>query len=227
MMVVRTITASEGAATPLLRVEGLLSGGCSAHPHAAALRCSDRPSAARDTADFLHCLCKLYGGHPTMVERAVAQITDPPARAWAMEALSAFARERHALVTLVAAVGPQPSTTGAAQTESTLQAQRRAIETLGTSERRGCALGAVAALVTDWSTVRALLDHAGEERGVELPQATLPDAAATQRIVDGVVDLAPRRAFSFGAEQLLLQHAGLFDLLEARAEARDKVDGIA
>jgi hypothetical protein len=32
--------------------------------------------------------------------------------------------------------------------------------------------------------------------------------------------LAASRALAFGGEQLLLQHRALFDLLEARAEAR-------
>ena len=33
-------------------------------------------------------------------------------------------------------------------------------------------------------------------------------------------DLDCERALGFGAQQLLLQHRGLFDLLQARAEAR-------
>ena len=42
-----------------------------------------------------------------------------------------------------------------------------------------------------------------------------------QELVDGAADsVAASRALSFGAEQLLLQHRALFDLLEARASAR-------
>jgi hypothetical protein len=40
-------------------------------------------------------------------------------------------------------------------------------------------------------------------------------------VIDQVAEAVPAgRALSFGGEQLLLQHRALFDLLEARAEAR-------
>ena len=40
-------------------------------------------------------------------------------------------------------------------------------------------------------------------------------------LADGpVIQRASERALAFGSEQLLLQHRALFDLLEARAEAR-------
>jgi hypothetical protein len=39
--------------------------------------------------------------------------------------------------------------------------------------------------------------------------------------IDAASDtMAAERALGFGSEQLLLQHRGLFDLLEARSEAR-------
>ena len=107
------------------------------------------------------------------------------------------------------------------QTENALLAQRHAIETLAKSERRGCALGAATALVQDWRSFRPLLDHAADRSGVECPACTLPDddslAAAVAAGTNGV---ASERALSFGAGQLLLQHRGLLDLMEARAAAR-------
>jgi len=40
-------------------------------------------------------------------------------------------------------------------------------------------------------------------------------------VIDDLAGIAPAaRALAFGGEQLLLQHRALFDLLEARAEAR-------
>ena len=119
------------------------------------------------------------------------------------------------------AVGPIPSTPGAIETETSLNAQRNALEILASSERRGCALGAAAALVGDWWPVRRLLDRAAARAGLDSPAPALPDEASLAAAVEAASDTpASERALAFGAEQLLLQHRGLFDLLEARSEAR-------
>jgi hypothetical protein len=103
-----------------------------------------------------------------------------------------------------------------------LSGQRHAIETLALSERRGCSLGAAAALVGDWPAVRALLNRVADRAGMEIPLSTLPDQASVAMIInDGVEGAAAERALAFGAEQMLLQNRGLFDLLEARAESRE------
>ena len=89
------------------------------------------------------------------------------------------------------------------------------------SERDGCALGAATALVGDWWPVRRLLDRAAARVGTEAPAPSLPDEASVVAIIDRGADTpASARALAFGGEQLLLQHRALFDLLEARAEAR-------
>jgi hypothetical protein len=89
------------------------------------------------------------------------------------------------------------------------------------SERNGCALGAATALVGDWWPVRRLLDRAAARAGTEAPAPSLPDEASVVQIIDrGSETSASARALAFGGEQLLLQHRALFDLLEARAEAR-------
>ena len=114
-----------------------------------------------------------------------------------------------------------PSTPGAMQTENALLALRHAIETLARSERRGCALGAATALVRDWQSMRALLDHAAERSGIECPACLLPgEDSLAEAIAAGTDGVASERALGFGAEQLLLQHRGLLDLMEARAGAR-------
>ena len=56
-----------------------------------------------------------------------------PVREWLREAADGFERERLYLVRLTSAVGPLPSTPGAAQSESALVALRHAIETLAKS----------------------------------------------------------------------------------------------
>jgi hypothetical protein len=96
-----------------------------------------------------------------------------------------------------------------------------ALETLATSERQGCALGAATALVGDWWPIRRLLDRAAARVGTESPAPSLPDEASVVEVI-GHASNGPssERALAFGGEQLLLQHRALFDLLEARAEAR-------
>ena len=195
--------------------------GSARHPHVAALLIASGPNAARDLADAVHLLCYLYGRHPGLVDLALQGCTAGANHSWLKDAADAFERERLYLVRLTASVGPQPSTAGAAETEGTLLAQRHALETLAASERRGCALGAATALIEDWRALRRLLDRAADRAGLDIPACTLPDAeSVAEAIRAGADSPGSERALAFGAEQLLLQHRGLFDLLEARAEAR-------
>ncbi len=206
------------ASTHLARTQG---SGLATHGHALRLAGASGPQAARDLADAVHLLCSLYGRHPGLVELALNYCTDDAARHWLMAASAGFERERLYLVRLTAAVGPLPSTPGSAQTESALSQQRRATETLALSERCGCALGATTALVADWSAVRGVLDRAAVRMGVDVPSCTLPGEAAIVAVLGAAMDGASaERAVAFGSQQLLLQNRGLFDLLEARAEAR-------
>lgn len=195
--------------------------GCSRHPHITALLDSSGPNAARDLADAVHLLCSLHGRHPGLVEIAL-QAAEDSASDWMARAADAFERERLYLVKLTAAVGPLPSTPGAAETESSLLNQRNALEILATSELRGCALGAACALVGDWWAIRRLLDRAASRVGAEPPTPSLPDEVSVVAAIEAASDTpASQRALGFGSEQLLLQHRALFDLLEARAEARE------
>ncbi len=195
--------------------------GCSRHPHLAALLTATGATASRDLADAVHLMCAVHGRHPGLTDLAHVTCPSGEARNWLRDAADAFDRERLYLVRLTSAIGPMPSTPGAMQTENALLAQRHAIETLANSERRGCALGAATALVKDWRSLRPLLDRAADRSGIECPACTLPDddslAAAVEAGTDGA---ASERALGFGAEQLLVQHRGLLDLMEARAAAR-------
>ena len=159
------------------------------------------------------------------VEVALRNSESGAAREWLSRASEAFERERLYLVRLTSAVGPIPSTPGAAETEASLAAQRNALEILATSERSGCPLGAAAALVGDWWPVRRVLDRAATRAGLDVPAPALPDEASVVAVIDAAADTPAReRALSFGSDQLLLQHRGLFDLLEARATARVDAD---
>ena len=195
--------------------------GIAGHPHTIRLAAASGPQAARDLADAVHLLCALHGRHPGLVELALGHCAAGAVRDWLLAASDAFERERLYLVRLTAAVGPLPSTPGSAETETVLNQQRHALETLALSERRGCALGATTALVGDWSAVRRVLDRAAARVGVDVAACALPDDAALVAVIEAAVEgPAAERALAFGGEQLLLQNRGLFDLLEARAEAR-------
>jgi hypothetical protein len=177
--------------------------------------------AGRDLSDAVHLLCSLHGHYPGLIEIALQRCPSGAAQEWLLRASEAFERERLYLVRLTSAVGPLPSTPGAAETESSLMGARRALETLAESERQGCALGSATALVGDWWPVRRVLDRAAGRAGVETPAPSLPDEMSIVTAIDSLSGSpASERALAFGSEQLLLQHRALFDLLEARAEAR-------
>ena len=211
-------TAVSVAEAHLARVAG---DGSSRHRHLNALLEASGLNSSRDLADCVHLLCGLHGSHPSLVELAHRNAEAGAGRDWLARAAEGFERERLFLVRLTSAVGPMPSTPGAAETEATMNAQRNALEILATSERRGCALGAAAALVGDWWPIRRILDRAASRAGLDSPAPALPDEVSVITAIDAASDtMAAERALGFGSEQLLLQHRGLFDLLEARSEAR-------
>jgi hypothetical protein len=174
----------------------------------------------RNLADSIHFLCALHGRHPGVVDHAAWRTKDGEARN-ALEALANwFDAERALLTRLVVAVGPLPSTPAQIQSESIVLAQRHALEMLAKSERSGCASGATIALALDWSQVRPLVDQVADRLLVTAPANPLP-ANAIARLGETIRTDAEDRAALFGAQQLLAQHRGLWDLLESRAVARN------
>jgi len=201
----------------------LEAAGSRQHPHAEDLAGPLAPYRARDLDDFVHLLCALYGRQPSIVELALSSAPAAPIRRWLEEAATAFERERLYLVRLTSAAGPVPSTPGAGETEAAILAQCNALETLGRSERQGCALGAATALIGDWHNLRPLLDKSAARVSVEVQPCSLPSGESVADVLELAAALtATERAIRFGAEQLLLQHRALFDLLEARSEAREE-----
>lgn len=205
------------AEAQLARVAG---EGCARHPYLNALLEASGPHAGRDLADAVHLLCNLHGRYPGLIEIALQRCPKSDGEAWLARASEAFERERLYLVRLTSAVGPMPSTPGAAATEASLLAARHALETLATSERDCCALGAATALVSDWWPIRRLLDRASARAGLDRPAPSLPDEMSVIEVIETSASATNGRALAFGGEQMLLQHRALFDLLEARAEAR-------
>ncbi len=209
------------ASTAQAKFARVASEGCARHPHLLSLIAASGPHAGRDLADAVHLLCALHGHYPGLIGLALERCPNGDGREWLATAAEAFEGERLYLLRLAPAVGPIPSTPGAAQSESSLVAARHALETLAQSERTGCALGAASALIVDWLGIRPVLDRAATRAGLEPPAISLPD----EETVIATIETAAKsptaaRALAFGSEQLLLQHRALMDLLEARAEAR-------
>jgi len=142
---------------------------------------------------------------------------------WIEVALDGFAAERALLAKLASAAGPLPSTPGQAESEAAVAAQRHALDMLAQSDRTGCAIGAAVALVIDWQAMRRVLDAAARRFGITVPACALPLAEETATIVAAASEShAIERAMAFGVQQVLAQHRGLWDLLEARASARGR-----
>jgi hypothetical protein len=194
--------------------------GSARHAYVAGATLAAGPDAARNLADAIHFLSALHGRHPGVIDHAAGRTVEPAARLWLAEAAAAFAAERQYLARLSVAAGPMPSTPGGANSETAILAQRAALATLAQSDRRGCALGAALAFAADWSAIRSVLDAAAKRLGVD-PAPPPFDAAALKAVAEEAADTpAGQRALMFGAEQLALQHRGLWDLLEARQQAR-------
>jgi hypothetical protein len=170
----------------------------------------------RDLGDLCHALCAVHGKRPDMIEGALETAADPVERAWLAAAAEGFADERQYLARLVAAAGPLPSTPGQAECEAAFVGLRHAFGMLARSGRSGCALGAVEALVMEWRVVRPILDRAADRFHIRGATCAMPGAFADIAATPGT-----ERAMAFGAQQLLVQHRGLWDLLESRSAARD------
>lgn len=191
--------------------------GSAAHPMLARL--TGPGGAHRDMADAIHTLCTVHGRHPGLADESLANLVQPQAGRWLADVASAFAGERAYLAALVSAAGPLPSTPAQAETEAALAAQHHALHMLAGSARAGCATGAVLAQTLDWTAIRTVLDHAAGRFGLTPPPPAFPDMGETAALTGLLA--ASERAMGFGADQLLAQHRGLWDLLEARASARD------
>lgn len=195
--------------------------GASGHPYVLSRKLVDGRDATRNLADAVHFFGLLHGRHPGLMDHAIARAVHPDERRWLDSAMSAFARERAYLSALSSAAGPMPSTAGQQQCEQTVLAQGHAIDMLGQSERAGCALGAAVALALDWRAIRSVLDAAAARLDVPARPASLPDLHETVALLDKLSgSRSAERAMLFGAQQLLAQHRGMWDLLATRESVR-------
>jgi hypothetical protein len=209
-----SVESAGGVRTGALLVACVADHGSATHPYYT----SPALSNGANLADAIHFLCALHGRHPGVVDLAATRIVDPAGRAWLASAAEGAAAERGLLTRLAVAAGPIPSTPGGGGSEGAIQAQRAALATLAQSDRKGCALGAALALAADWVAVRTVIEAAAKRLGLEVPAAGLGDEARLRAVADEAAQV--ERALLFGAQQLALQHRALWDLLEARQQAR-------
>ena len=196
--------------------------GSASHPWFASESLLSGSGAARNLADAVHLLCTLHGRHPGVLDLAATQCADEHSRGFLAAAAEAFADERHYLARLAVAVGPVPGTPGALASEAAVRGQQVALAALGRSERNGCALGAALALVADWDRIRKVLDSAACRVGLDVPVSRLPTPLQVRAAADlAAASPGVERAIGFGAQQMMAQHRGLWDLLEARHLARE------
>lgn len=199
----------------------VVRAGSASHPYLRSDALLRGPEAARNLSDAVHFLCMLHGRHPGVVDHASTRCLDSSARSWLEAGARAFAAERALLARLAVAAGPIPSTPGGAVTESTVLAQRHAVEMLAQSERNGCAIGAAAAVMIDWSSIRPVLEAAARRFGADVPPVGYDNPASIATFAEAyAASPGIERAALFGAEQIAIQHHGLWDLLEARQQAR-------
>lgn len=216
------ILEGRGSAAPSDGVMSLIAAdGSASHPYLRNDAAFEGADATRNLADAVHFLCILHGRHPGLIDHAAGSTACAVSQRWLGEAAPAFGAERLYVTRLAVAAGPVPSTPGSPESEAAVAGQYHALEMLARSERRGCPLGAAIALVIDWRAIRPLLDHAARRLSVETVPCRLPDEASASMVLDRVAgEASVQRALGFGAAQVLVQHGGLFDLLEARQSAR-------
>ena len=168
-------------------------------------------------ADIAHFMCISHGRLPGVVDHAASKIVDEAARVWLLRAIEGFSAERALLNQLTVAAGPIRRLVGQDKISALLANQSKSFEMLATSDRNGCPAGAAIAFVLDWQASRGLLDHAALALGIEPPKITLPDIQMSENLANDLgATEAQKRAMLFGAQQLLAQQRGLWQLIAAR-----------
>lgn len=215
------LAALEVSRSASLLFAHVMERGSAAHAYVRSPELCAGPAASANLADAIHFLCTLHARYPSVIEMAQERNPDPFAAQWFTAASRAFTAERNLLAKLVVNVGPLPPTPGAGTSDAMALGQQRAITLLAQSERRGCALGAALALALDWFHIRHVLDAAAMHFGIVPPPNRFTDENAIADVAHAAADNpAVERALLFGAEQIVLQHHGLWGVLEARQMAR-------
>jgi len=168
-------------------------------------------------ADIAHFINISHGRHPGVVDHAALKIVDDAARHWLIEIVDGFATERRFLNALTVAAGPIRRHIGQDKVTSLISGQTKNFEMLATSDRKGCPAGAALAFVIDWQQSRPLLDRIALHVGMEPPEFSAPSVDQCIALAGELAkDAGYKRAMGFGAQQLLGQQRGLWQLIAAR-----------
>jgi hypothetical protein len=168
-------------------------------------------------ADIAHFINISHGRHPGIIDHAAHKVADDAARKWLIRSIDAFAAERAFLNALTVAAGPERRHNGENKVAALILGQTKNFEMLATSDRKGCPAGAAIAFVIDWQRSRPLLSAVALHVGLDVPACALPDISECTDLADklGATE-SYRRAMRFGAEQILAQQRGLWQLIAAR-----------
>jgi hypothetical protein len=168
-------------------------------------------------ADVAHFMNISHGRHPGIVDHAAHKIVDDAARKWLIRSIDGFAVERAFLNALTVAAGPERRHQGENKVAALILAQSKNFKMLATSDRKGCPAGAAIAFSIDWQLSRPLLAAVALHTGLDVPPCTLPDISECADLAEklGATE-SYRRAMRFGAEQILAQQRGLWQLVAAR-----------
>jgi hypothetical protein len=168
-------------------------------------------------ADIAHFMCIAHGRLPGVIDYAATKIVDDEARAWFVQSINSFASERAFLNRLTVAAGPITRQVGQDKVTALVTNQVKNFKMIATSDRQGCAAGAAISFVLDWRSTRTLLEASAIHLGLDPGYPDLPDADNCQKLAEALsANQSASRAMMFGAEQLLGQQRGLWQLICAR-----------
>ena len=182
-----------------------------------ALRTSVRNIRPALVADIAHFMCIAHGRLPGVVDYAATKIVDEEARSWFVQVINAFSAERSFLNKLTVAAGPVTRQLGQDKVTALVASQVKNFRMIATSDRKGCAAGAAIAFVLDWQETRPLLAACALHLGLNPDVADLPEITENQNLAESLAGSdAASRAMMFGAQQLLGQQRGLWQVIAAR-----------
>lgn len=177
-----------------------------------------------DVADIAHYLCLLHGRYPGVVDHLADRHIGSDHHALFSKLAGKFATERTLLTNMTVAAGPVTSLAGEDNALTAIEQLRQAIDLLARSDRDGCTLGAAAAVLCDWLSIRPALDMMLPRIGLESPIfAIADDYMQLAAIVESMTEPRQTRAVLFGIDQLFHQHDQFWLLLERRRSLRNEM----
>jgi hypothetical protein len=209
----RSFIGAEGSATIIAPLQKFLEDS----HDTPSLRASIKNTRPALIADIAHFMCISHGRLPGVIDYAATKILDNDARTWLVEAIEGFASERAFLNKLTVAAGPITRQIGQEKITALIAQQTKNFQLLASSDRNGTPAGAAIAFILDWQCTRQLLEVSAISLGMQPPKLSLPNAESCIALADIIANTdGKQRAMNFGAQQLLGQQRGLWQLISAR-----------